>query len=136
MDLAQEDLKGSPGNWCESSRKKHSELSTGRQDAEGRGRERRASARCRQALRVFPLQQGAQVRKLGGEELRLPGEAGGGARLPLAPPMGTLECVPGVSLVRWGPSGQGRRRLGSRRSSVQSTPGAAASEPLPGTPQA
>lgn len=61
--------------------------------------------------------------------------AAGCARLPLAPPTGTLDCVPGVSLVRWGPSGQGRRRLVSRRSSVQSTSGTAASEPLPGTPR-
>nr|CAI9693437.1 unnamed protein product [Rangifer tarandus platyrhynchus] len=56
-----------------------------------------------------PEEQGAQVRKLGSEELGFAGEEGGSARLPLAPPMGTLECVPGVSLVRWGPSGQGRR---------------------------
>ena len=80
------------------------------------------------------------MRKLGGDrtrglELGFAGEAGGGARLPLAPPTGPLECVPGVSLVRWGPSGQGRRSLLSGRSSVQSTPGAAASEPLPRTPR-
>ncbi|CAI9155884.1 unnamed protein product [Rangifer tarandus platyrhynchus] len=83
-----------------------------RPEARSGSRPRTPSVRSlgpRQALRVYPLEQGAQVRKLGSEELGFAGEEGGSAPLPLAPPMGTLECVPGVSLVRWGPSGQGRR---------------------------